>query len=158
MSTNADNPYTSVTVAAPAAARHLDVPRPMSSLPASLLPRLRPTAAARRFASWLALFALLVGALVPTLSRLAHPAPGDAWSTLCQAPGSTPADPAAPHELGDACALCLLAHTTPGLTGGSAGAVATIAYAPPEPVAAPAVVTGDVAVRAPGARGPPAAA
>jgi hypothetical protein len=128
----------------------------MPSLPASLTPRLRPPAAAHRLAAWLALLALLVGALVPTLSRLAHPGAGDAWNTLCQARGSTPADPAGPHEFGDACALCTLAHTTPVLTGTPTAAPAAIAYAPPAPVASPAVRAHAVQARAPGARGPPA--
>jgi hypothetical protein len=130
----------------------------MTPLPALPIPRLRPPAATRRAASWMALFALLVGALVPTLSRLAHPAPGDAWSALCQARGSMPADPAAPHELGDACALCMLAHTTPALSGAAVPTVAALAYAPPVPAAAAGVPVRDVQARAPAARGPPAIA
>jgi len=127
----------------------------MPSLPASLTPRLRSPAAAHRLAAWLALLALLVGTLVPTLSRLAHPEEGDAWRTLCQTRGSTPADPSGRHEFGDACALCTLAHTTPGLTGTPAAAIAAIAYAPPVPIAPPAVRALAVQARAPGARGPP---
>jgi hypothetical protein len=128
----------------------------MTPLSALLIPRLRPRASPRRFASWLALFALLVGALVPTLSRLAHPATEDAWGTLCQARGSTPADPAAPHELGDACALCMLVHTVPVLAGDAGTMVAALAYAPPVPVAGPAAPVHDVLARTPAARGPPA--
>ena len=127
----------------------------MPALPALLTPRLRPPAAARGPAAWFALLALLVGALVPTLSRLAHPEEGDAWRTLCQTRGSTPAEPSAPHDFGDACALCTLAHTTPVLTGTPGAALAAIAYAPPVPVAPPAVGAHAAQARAPGARGPP---
>jgi hypothetical protein len=125
---------------------------PLSTLPT---PRLRPGAASRRPASWIALLALLVGALVPTLSRLAQPAAGDAWQALCQARGSSPADPAGPHEFGDACALCTLAHTAPGLAGPAAVAVAALAYAPPAPPAPSAARVHDGQARPPGARGPP---
>jgi len=128
---------------------------PMPSLPALLTPRLRPPAAAHRLAAWLALLALLVGALVPTLSRMANPGEGDAWRTLCQTRGGTPTGSTVPHEFGDACALCTLAHATPVLAGAPGAAVAAVAYAPPVPVA-PAAVRAQVAqARAPGARGPP---
>jgi hypothetical protein len=117
--------------------------------------RLRPSAAQPRLALWLALFALLVGALVPTLSSLARPDADDAWSVLCHARGSSPADPAAPHEFGDACALCTLAHTTPVLAAGADAIVVAVAYAPPVPVTAQAPRTRSLQARAPAARGPP---
>jgi hypothetical protein len=130
----------------------------MSPPPVSLIPRLRLPAVRRRTASWLALLALLIGAVVPTLSRLAQPGEADAWRTLCQARGSTPPDRTGPHEFGDACALCTLAHTTPGLAGAAAVALPAVDYAPPPPVAPPGVRTRIAQARAPGARGPPATA
>jgi hypothetical protein len=126
----------------------------MPSLQSLLHPRLRPTAAARRFALWLATFSLLVGALVPTLSRLALPDAADEWSALCQAGGGA-AGSTSLHEFGDACALCTLAHTTPAVGGATAVAPATIAYAPPAPPAPAAVRPRFAQARAPGARGPP---
>jgi len=130
----------------------------MPSLPALLTPHLRPHAASRRFAGWLALFALLAGALVPTWSRLAGPEAAAAWSALCQARGGAPAAPDGAHEFGDACALCALAHTTPGLTGTTPVAVAAIAYAPPLEIAPSALSAHLEPARIPAARGPPSAA
>jgi hypothetical protein len=131
----------------------------MPSLPTFL----RPSLAARRLSVRLALFALLVAALVPTFSRLMSPVGLADGSTLCQAAqadgdsraGSTSSPTPDAHAPGDACALCSLAHTTPALGGSALPAVAVLAYAPPAPPA-PAVVRTRVAQsRAPGARAPP---
>ena len=122
----------------------------------TLLPTLRPSLAARRLGLRLALFALLVAALVPTFSRLLAPVGLTDWAVLCQA-APAPSAPAGPQDLhpGDACALCSLVHTTPALAGVETALVAVVPYAPPAPPA-PAVVRTRVAQsRAPGARAPP---
>jgi hypothetical protein len=125
---------------------------PLASL---LTPRLRPTASARRFALWLATFALFVGALVPTLSRLALPDAADEWGALCQARNGGATGSSVLHEFGDACALCTLAHTAPAATGPVPAALAAVAYAPPPPVAAAPVRPRFAQARAPAARAPP---
>ena len=117
---------------------------------------LRPAIATRRLGARLALFALLVAALVPTFSRLLAPVGLTDWAVLCQA-APAPSAPAGPQDLhpGDACALCTLAHTTPALAGAAPAAIAVLAYAPPAPPAPAAVRTRVAQARAPGARAPP---
>jgi hypothetical protein len=127
----------------------------MPSLPTFL----RPSLAARCLRVRLALFALLVAALVPTFSRLMLPAGLADAAFLCQAAqadgapraGSTPDA----HAPGDACALCSLSHTTPALGGSTLPAVVVVAYAPPSPPAPAAVRARIAQSRAPGARAPP---
>jgi hypothetical protein len=127
----------------------------------ALLPRLRPSPAARRTVARLVLLTVLAAALVPGLSRLLQPA--QAWGALCQAPAtardaaSAPGDaPPAGREHGDACAFCTLAHTTPLLAGAAPAGIAVVAYAPPAPVARAALRPRVARLRAPAARGPPA--
>jgi hypothetical protein len=136
----------------------------------SLLPTLRPSLAARRLSVRLALFALLVAALVPTVSRLLQPVGLAEWAALCQsssstlqvaggpAPGSTPGTGQDVHAHDEACALCSLAHTTPTLGGAALPAVVVLAYAPPTPPAHAIVRTHVTQSRAPSARAPPFAA
>jgi hypothetical protein len=137
----------------------------------ALLPTLRPTLAARRLAARLALFALLVSALVPTFSRLTAPVGPAEWAALCQSSSESPRADAGPragspasdtpqdaHSHGDACVLCSLAHTTPALGGVALAAVAVLAYAPPAPPAPAVVRMRVVQSRAPGARAPPSVA
>ncbi len=124
----------------------------------TLLPTLRPSLAARRLGLRLALFALLVAAVVPTFSRLLQTAGPADWATLCLSTTSSPAPASGQqdgHDANDACALCSLVHTTPALAGVETALVAVVPYAPPAPPA-PAVVRTRVAQsRAPGARAPP---
>ena len=123
----------------------------------ALLTTLRPAVAARRFGVRLALFAWLVLALVPTISRLATPAGPAEWAVLCQSAPAAPAPAGTPDlHSGDACALCSLAHTTPALAGAAPATVAVLAYAPPAPPAPAVVRTRFAQARAPGARAPPA--
>lgn len=120
---------------------------------------LRPTAALRRLGVRWAFAALLAAALMPTFARLATPTGPLDWAAICQAPPqNSGSSQGSVHELGDACALCSLAHTTPALTGAALPAVTLLAYAPPvPPVAAP--VRGSVPqARAPSARAPPPSA
>ena len=126
----------------------------------ALLPRLRPTLAARLVVARLALLAVLAAALVPGISRLLQPA--DAWGLLCQSPQSARAAAASPadvqpggHAHGDACAFCTLAHTTPVLAGAAPAALALLAYAPPAPPAPAAVRERVAQAHAPSARAPP---
>ena len=123
------------------------------------LPTLRPSLAARRLGLRLALFALLVAAVVPTFSRLLQTAGPAEWATLCLSTTTSSPGPASGqqdgHDANDACALCSLVHTMPALGGVDAAPVAVVPYAPPAPPA-PAVVRTRVAQsRAPGARAPP---
>jgi hypothetical protein len=124
----------------------------------ALTSTLRPTAALRRLGVQLAFVALLVAALMPTLSRLMQPVGLSDWATICQATPAA-AGSGAPqgeqHEPGDACALCSLAHTTPTLGGAAMPAVAVLAYAPPAPPATAQVHAGVAQARAPSARAPP---
>ena len=113
---------------------------------------LRPTAALRRLGVQWAFVALLAAALMPTFARLVQPTGPADWAAICQAAG---APQGAAHELGDACALCSLAHTTPALAGAPVPAVAVLAYAPPAPPAAEPVRTSVPQTRAPSARAPP---
>ena len=120
---------------------------------------LRPTSALRRLGVQWAFVALLVAALMPTFARLATTTGPADWAAICQAaPPTSDAPQGGAHELGDACALCSLAHTTPALAGTAAPAVAVLAYAPPAPPAAEPVRTGVPQARAPSARAPPRAA
>jgi hypothetical protein len=78
------------------------------------------------------------------------------WAAICQAaPQASGTSQGDAHELGDACALCSLAHTTPVLAGAPMQTVAVLAYAPPAPPAAEPVRTGVPQTRAPSARAPP---
>jgi hypothetical protein len=124
----------------------------------ALLPTLRPSRAARRFGVRMALFALLVAALVPSLSRLLAPGELADWAVLCQsAPASSsPAGSQDTHP-GDACVLCTLAHTTPVLGAAAPAPIAVLAYAPPAPPASAPVRTRVTQARPPGARAPPLA-
>lgn len=139
------------------------------------LSTLRPVPVLRRLGARLALFALLVSALVPTFSRLAQPVGYDASSALCQSAvddgsanggrsvrtaghenSDSPPKPHDEHVGGDACVLCTLAHHLPSLAGRVHPVVAVLAYAPPLPGAVAAVRAHAVQSRAPGARAPPA--
>lgn len=120
---------------------------------------LRPTAALGRLGVRWALVALLAAALMPTFARLAAPTGPLDWAAICQAaPQTSGSSQGDAHELGDACALCSLAHTTPVLAGAAAAAVAELAYAPPAPPAHEPVRTGVPQARTPGARAPPSLA
>ena len=122
-------------------------------------PLLRPTAALRRLGVQWAFVALLAAALMPTFARLVAPAGPLDWAAICQAtPQTSGSSQGDAHELGDACALCSLAHTTPALGGATAPAVAVLAYAPPEPPPAEPARTGVTQARAPSARAPPLSA
>ena len=123
----------------------------------ALTPTLRPTAAARRLAAQLALFALLLGALLPSVSRLLQAGTASEWAVLCQSPAAagTPAGGSNDLRHGDACALCSLAHTTPVLAGATPAALAVLAYAPPAPPALAPVRARATQARPPGARAPP---
>ena len=117
---------------------------------------LRPTVALRRLGLRWAFVALLAAALLPTFARVAATTGPADWAAICQAvPQASGAPQGDVHELGDACALCSLSHTTPALTGAPAPAVAVLAYAPPAPPAAEPVRTGVPQARAPSARAPP---
>jgi len=126
----------------------------------SLLPTLRPSAAARLVVVRLAMAVLLAAAVVPGISRLLAPA-----TLLSEAPCHPAAHAAthsgAPmpggHEQGDACALCTLAHTTPTLAGVPPQGVVVVAFAPPAPPTAEPVRTRAAQGRAPSARAPPPA-
>jgi hypothetical protein len=125
----------------------------------TLLPLLRPTAALRRLGVQWAFVALVAAALMPTFARLVAPTGPADWAAICQAtPQNSSPSPGDGHALGDACALCSLAHTTPALTGATAPAVAVLAYAPPVPPAAEPVRSGVPQARAPSARAPPRSA
>jgi hypothetical protein len=128
----------------------------------TLLPALRPSLATRRLGARLALFALLVAAVVPTFSRLLQPVGLDDWATLCVSAASssepTQDQSQRQHDADDACALCSIAHTTPAIGGVAAAQVAVVPYAPPAPPAPAAVRTRVAQSRAPGARAPPFAA
>jgi hypothetical protein len=117
---------------------------------------LRPTAALRRLGVQWAFVALLAAALMPTFARIAQTAGPTDWASICQATstGSGPSQGDS-HALGDACALCSLAHTTPAMAGAAATAVAVLAYAPPVPPAHAPVRSGVAQARAPSARAPP---
>jgi hypothetical protein len=117
---------------------------------------LRPTAALRRLGVQWAFVALLAAALMPTFARLVQPTGPTDWAAICQtAPQASGTPQGNAHELGDACALCSLAHTSPALAGAPAPAVAVLAYAPPTPPAAESVRAGVPQTRAPSARAPP---
>ena len=124
----------------------------------TLIPRLRPTAALRRFSVRLAFIALLAAALMPTLSRLAQPAGLSDWAAICQAASPT-SNSGAPQddqrEHGDACAFCSLAHTSPALGGAALPAVAVLAYAPPAPPDSACVRASVPQAPPPSARAPP---
>ena len=120
---------------------------------------LRPTTALRRLGVHWPFVALLAAALMPTFARLVQPAGPADWAAICQAAPQASGTPQGDaHELGDACALCSLAHTTPALAGAPAPAVAVLAYAPPALPAAEPVRTGVPQTRAPSARAPPLSA
>ena len=120
---------------------------------------LRPTAALRRLGVQWAFVALLAAALMPTFARLAQPTGPADWAAICQAAPQASGTPQGDaHELGDACALCSLAHTTPTLAGAPAPGVAVLAYAPPAPPADEPVRAGVPQARAPSARAPPLSA
>ena len=122
----------------------------------ALLTLLRPSVAARRLGARLALFALLVAAAVPTVSRLMQPVGLADWAVICQSSPGTPAPAGSADTLhGDACALCTLAHTTPALAGAASVAVAELAYTPPAPPVPAPVRTRVAQARPPGARAPP---
>jgi len=126
----------------------------MSHSPAVALPRLHPAARSRRFAGWLAAFALLVATLAPQWQALSRPAADDPFASLCVNGGAEGG--AGSHPFGNACVLCTLAHSAPEL-GGGAPRVATLEYAPPEVAAPQAVAARPVQARAPTARAPPSA-
>jgi hypothetical protein len=120
---------------------------------------LRPTAALRRLGVRWAFAALLAAALMPTFARLAAPTGPVDWAAVCQAaPQNSGSSQGSMNELGDACALCSLAHTTPALTGATVPAVIVLAYAPPVPPATAPVRAGVAQARAPSARAPPRSA
>jgi hypothetical protein len=120
---------------------------------------LRPTAALGRLGVRWAWVALLAAALMPTFARLVAPTGPADWAAICQAaPPASGAPQGDAHELGDACALCSLAHTTPALTGATATAAAVLAYAPPAPPAGEPVRASVPQARAPSARAPPLSA
>ena len=122
----------------------------------TLLPLLRPAAALRRLGVQWAFVALLAAALMPTISRIAQTTGPTDWASICQTTtsGANPSQ-GDPHDHGDACALCSLAHTTPILGGAAPATAAVLAYAPPVPPAHEPVRTGVPQARAPSARAPP---
>ena len=123
----------------------------------TLLPLLRPAAALRRLGVQWAFVALLAAALMPTISRIAQTTGPTDWASICQTTTTSGANPSQgdPHDHGDACALCSLAHTTPILGGAAPATAAVLAYAPPVPPAHEPVRTGVPQARAPSARAPP---
>ncbi|CAM5396859.1 hypothetical protein TMEC54S_02526 [Thauera mechernichensis] len=95
----------------------------------ALAPTMRLTRSARSLAAWIAMFAMLLAALAPTLSQAAYRASGDArWLEICTAAGmryvavnTAPQDPA--DELArtaGGCVFCsLFASALPAAWGGA---------------------------------------
>jgi hypothetical protein len=81
-----------------------------------------------RRASWLAVFAILLQAILPAIHHPAMAAPvgADLARSLCLAPGSTtPADPAkSPAHHLPGCAICMAAHAIGGFVPPTAPVIA----------------------------------